>query len=708
MVSSASTGRLKGNAMSMEPREPNHRTPNSAFAVLGDLDDTDSNTLAPKKTKTLVPSTPADAFGVVGAPRSPQQDRDAEDDRSVGCGYAISIGMWSCLIAHIAGLLVFFTSFYNDVLQVALFRRFFWSLRSFQDDVDARRQAVAFIYLLLVGLVPSLAASGLWALSKRLSPRPRRHNHRSMPSRLEQFWRRKPLVSLPSALLRRRGDGQDAVYLDFSMGELVFALGLLSCNVFIFAHVVQRAQLDANTPADRVFQVLGRAFGYNALFCMAWLLLPLIKRSVWIELFGVSFPQSVKYHRWLTYIVLSCSILHAMCYVLCFERRGQLAAELLPTWGAMYRDTSTRDANGVNAFGELALLAVLVTAASSLPCFKDRCFSFASYIRHIGLSIFVLAACIHHPQTMWWLLPSLLMLLIERISAWSHRRYPVEVVDMAPLPNGITRLVCRRRNLTHGRDDLLPGQFVYLHVPRLSWFQWHPFAIASSPCRHPDTFKCYAKAVHPTRTSWTNGLHDLSKLAFASMNAPVIHVDGYYGPTNRSYYDRYQCLVLVAGGIGFVQVSSVLEELFHNAQAEAIASSGELSTGRQVWVLWTSRDVCLYKEFEELLTQIRVLDPHERRFKMRFFLTKIPTREELLYVPVPPTCYDKKQTMGDSNDDCRAQNHTGWLGWVSRPFAPSVSSRSRIFMSLVAVTIVVIPIAVFNAMACVGHRQGGK
>ncbi|KAJ0410492.1 hypothetical protein ATCC90586_000662 [Pythium insidiosum] len=152
-ATSASATELPLLLVNASDRQATHRTPSSAFAVLGDSDGDSVQSVVKASDKRRAPYTPV--RGVI--PSSPVCDREP-DDRGVGVGYALSIGMWTCLVVHVVGLLLFFTSWYNDVAQVALFRLFFWSMRAFQDDVDARRNAVAFIYLMLVGLVPSVTA----------------------------------------------------------------------------------------------------------------------------------------------------------------------------------------------------------------------------------------------------------------------------------------------------------------------------------------------------------------------------------------------------------------------------------------------------------------------------------------------------------------------------------------------------------------------
>uniref|UniRef100_K3WVH8 FAD-binding FR-type domain-containing protein n=1 Tax=Globisporangium ultimum (strain ATCC 200006 / CBS 805.95 / DAOM BR144) TaxID=431595 RepID=K3WVH8_GLOUD len=418
------------------------------------------------------------------------------------------------------------------------------------------------------------------------------------------------------------------VYLNATWGEIGFMLLLLAIDTFIFNQVLVRDEISSLSTSAEMCRAMGKSCGYICLFTMLWLLLLMTKDSFWREFFHLPYPLGMKYRRWLGTLTLMFAVLHAVCHAVSLYLRHELIAQLVPHFGAMYKVIPIRDANGVNAFGEVALVAMVLMTAVSIPVIRKKFYAWYLSAQQILGTIVVLAVCVHFQMALWWLFPALLLFIMQKVVAGSHARYPVEIVDMAPLPNGMTRLICKRSKDAHA---FTAGQFVYLYASRISWFQWHPFYVASGPRAHDDTFKVYVQAAG----DWTDSFFDLSKLAYATQEAPAIYADGFYGPSHSSYYEQYGCVVLFAEGIGATGVIAMLEELFLSAKRSTAGTDVD-GTHTQVWFLWVCQDVCLFKEFEPLLMEIRAWDPREKHFRLRLFLTKVPTLMEIKYTCPPP------------------------------------------------------------------------
>jgi hypothetical protein len=441
------------------------------------------------------------------------------------------------------------------------------------------------------------------------------------------------------------------VYLNATWGEIGFMLLLLAIDTFIFNQVLVRDEISSLSTSAEMCRAMGKSCGYICLFTMLWLLLLMTKDSFWREFFHLPYPLGMKYRRWLGTLTLMFAVLHAVCHAVSLYLRHELIAQLVPHFGAMYKVIPIRDANGVNAFGEVALVAMVLMTAVSIPVIRKKFYAWYLSAQQILGTIVVLAVCVHFQMALWWLFPALLLFIMQKVVAGSHARYPVEIVDMAPLPNGMTRLICKRSKDAHA---FTAGQFVYLYASRISWFQWHPFYVASGPRAHDDTFKVYVQAAG----DWTDSFFDLSKLAYATQEAPAIYADGFYGPSHSSYYEQYGCVVLFAEGIGATGVIAMLEELFLSAKRSTAGTDVD-GTHTQVWFLWVCQDVCLFKEFEPLLMEIRAWDPREKHFRLRLFLTKVPTLMEIKYTCPPPCNFVLSDTKSESKNDgdCGAQGH---------------------------------------------------
>jgi len=90
------------------------------------------------------------------------------------------------------------------------------------------------------------------------------------------------------------------------------------------------------------------------------------------------------------------------------------------------------------------------------------------------------------------------------------------------------------------------GQYVFLQVPQLSMFQWHPFTISTCIGRQ---MELHIK----TDGDWTGKLRVLKDLKF-------VGIDGPFGAPAQRFYDFDQT-VIVGAGIGVTPFSGILNDL---------------------------------------------------------------------------------------------------------------------------------------------------
>ncbi|KAF4553416.1 Ferric reductase NAD-binding domain-containing protein 1 [Elsinoe fawcettii] len=92
------------------------------------------------------------------------------------------------------------------------------------------------------------------------------------------------------------------------------------------------------------------------------------------------------------------------------------------------------------------------------------------------------------------------------------------------------------------------GQYIFLQVPQLSFFQWHPFTISTCVGRE---MQLHIK----TDGDWTGKLRDLTDLNY-------VGIDGPYGAPAQRFYDFDQTII-VGAGIGVTPFSGILNDLQH-------------------------------------------------------------------------------------------------------------------------------------------------
>lgn len=90
------------------------------------------------------------------------------------------------------------------------------------------------------------------------------------------------------------------------------------------------------------------------------------------------------------------------------------------------------------------------------------------------------------------------------------------------------------------------GQYVFIQVPQIAFFQWHPFTV--SECIGKD-FKLHIK----TDGDWTSKLRELTDLKH-------IGVDGPFGAPAERFFDFDQTII-IGSGIGVTPFSGILNDL---------------------------------------------------------------------------------------------------------------------------------------------------
>ena len=183
------------------------------------------------------------------------------------------------------------------------------------------------------------------------------------------------------------------------------------------------------------------------------------------------------------------------------------------------------------------------------------------------------------------------------------------------LPGNIVRITFDRKDF-HYRS----GQYVFLCVPQLSIFEWHPFSISSAPME-------VNVSIHiRTLGNWTKKLWELAPEEPKSIN---VFFEGPYGePSINIDGNRYSHFLMISGGIGVTPLKSMRDELFIQHQ-----------NGRPIqkcWFVWSVRDLCTISaiyENEAVQTRMPVSllprsDPSSS-FYSELYVTKEPEEEVL-------------------------------------------------------------------------------
>jgi NADPH oxidase len=193
------------------------------------------------------------------------------------------------------------------------------------------------------------------------------------------------------------------------------------------------------------------------------------------------------------------------------------------------------------------------------------------------------------------------------------------------------------------------GQWLFIQVPEVSKFQWHPFTITSAP---EDPYV----SVHIRQVGdWTQALGErlgagpqvVAALTKAAMKGaevdtekgasdeaaptrgdfveldqgtsnrmmPMVRIDGPYGAPAEDVFNA-EVAVLVGAGIGVTPFASILKHIWYRQRA------GNLASLRRVEFFWICRDAPSFGWFQSLLQEVEAAQVDPNFLRINIYLTQ--------------------------------------------------------------------------------------
>ncbi|GLI70994.1 hypothetical protein VaNZ11_016103 [Volvox africanus] len=162
------------------------------------------------------------------------------------------------------------------------------------------------------------------------------------------------------------------------------------------------------------------------------------------------------------------------------------------------------------------------------------------------------------------------------------------------------------------------ADMVFLNVPAISWWQWHPFTITSAPGEGPGSENQMEIRIK-SYNRWTKAL--ISQVSSNPRFSLTLYVSGPYDSGNRKWITDFDTHVFVADDIGITPVLGMLAELlafrrrqFAAAAAAATANDANAdnrSVGmRRAILIWVSRTMDELRALpEDILQEASMKEP---------------------------------------------------------------------------------------------------
>ncbi|XP_026221875.1 NADPH oxidase 5 [Anabas testudineus] len=281
--------------------------------------------------------------------------------------------------------------------------------------------------------------------------------------------------------------------------KLLFLCGYTCLNVLLFVVAMLRHSYGGGW--FMVAKGCGQCLNFNCTFimvlmlrrCLTWL------RATWVVRL-LPLDQNILLHQIVGYAILLFTLVHTAAHVFNFVWLSEsseytLWEYLLTTRPGIGWVKGTASVTGV----VLQLIICLMVLCSSTFVRRSGHFE-VFYWSHLSY-VLVWALLIIHCANFWkwFVVPGLIFLLEKIVGVAVSRMGGLYIVEVNLLPSKVTHLVIRRPQFFHFK----PGDYVYINIPVIAKYEWHPFTISSAP-EQSDSLWLHVRSMG----QWTNRLYE--------------------------------------------------------------------------------------------------------------------------------------------------------------------------------------------------------
>ncbi|GMH40836.1 hypothetical protein BSKO_08740 [Bryopsis sp. KO-2023] len=234
-----------------------------------------------------------------------------------------------------------------------------------------------------------------------------------------------------------------------------------------------------------------------------------------------------------------------------------------------------------------------------------------------------------------WVGIPVLIYLTERIIRFARTASNTRVVAADLFPGNVTGLKVRKPKSVVYQA----GMYAFINIPELSYFEWHPFTLTSSPGDNYFSFHIrvagdWTRALHKMVKKYhedkgaaniqdgmvANTRRNITRLQVKGVAGPPqivqerfpfsVYVDGPFGAPAQNHKD-YNVMILVGAGIGVTPFASVLNDILDTMKKNRCPNcqhSLGTSNVKKVYFYWTLRLRNEAVWFKHLLEEIATED----------------------------------------------------------------------------------------------------
>lgn len=408
-----------------------------------------------------------------------------------------------------------------------------------------------------------------------------------------------------------------------NVGTLPGRLHFVLLTMFVILQAVSMMNLNYNQPQEATLAELRGRSGHLAVLNMIALFVMAGRNNPFIRILRVSFDTFNLFHRWIGRIIVIESIIH------------------LAAWGCVKVSTSSWNDlthslvyDPFLAWGLSSTIAMIFILLHS-PAPIRHAFYETFLCFHQLLAFIALAGIFYHAKI--GALPQY-GFIVAIVIIWTYDRlfrFGRIVYNNYSYGKGLTRVVVEAlpgdacRVTFHTPKPFTPraGSHVYAYLPRLGWWQSHPFSVAwtnttGDMSNVPDdiekgaTMKATATTMSlivSARTGMTKKLHQKAMAANDKRLCILGFVEGPYGSLETLH--SYGTVLLFAGGVGITHHLLHIRDLIKGYDNKTISI-------KKITLIWTIRNEESLEWVRPWMDEILCLPGRRDILQIKVFVTK--------------------------------------------------------------------------------------
>lgn len=442
----------------------------------------------------------------------------------------------------------------------------------------------------------------------------------------------------------------------------IFLLVQALLFALFFVHYTLKDNMTTNRKLFGWTFVLSRSSAEVLQFDVAVILFPVCRTLISMlretPLNGIiPFDKNLTFHKLVGYSMVFFTGVHVVGH---WNNLGRLAAKYKLGFGGFLK---LNFATGPGWTGYIMLACLLAMAITAVDKARKKNFERFWYTHHLCTVFFVFwsihgsfcllkrdaqgdnpGQCASSGNFYIWFMFGGFVYLLERVMREIRGQHTTFISKVIQHPSNVVEI-----QMFKEKTKVKAGQYIFINVPAVSAWQYHPFTLTSAPeedhlsvhlrmvgdftqelgkmlgCTDPKDKK--KRPAGPQRAFTVMNRKANGANAHGPQLFPNLSIDGPYSTASEDVF-KYETAVLVGAGIGITPFASILKSTWYRMSNPDTWAKNRL---RKVYFFWICRDFGSLAWFKSLLSAIEEQDKM-RQIEVRAYLTANISHEDALNI----------------------------------------------------------------------------